>query len=68
VLGDLFDVAYKSNMKNVELLERFSTQPDVVTTKSKRLGVLVVIAIVLLMLGVATLGFLLARALWRLLT
>jgi hypothetical protein len=68
VLGDLFDVAYQSNMKNVELLERFSTQPDVVTAKSKRLGVIVVIAIVLLMVGVATLGVLLARAIWRLLT
>src|SRR5687767_3717769 len=27
LLGDLFDVAYKSNMKNVDLLERHAAQP-----------------------------------------
>src|SRR5688500_4991415 len=45
LLGDLFDVAYKSNMKNVELLERYSTNSREVTAASRRLGVLVVIAI-----------------------
>lgn len=68
ILGDLFDVAYKSNMKNVELLEQFATQPDVVTGRSRRLGVLVVVAIAIVAIGIGALGFLLARLIWRLLT
>lgn len=67
-LGDLFDVAYKSNTKNVQLLERYSAAPNVVTARSKRLGAVVVFVLLLLMIGVVTLGFLFARFLWRLVT
>ena len=68
VLGDLFDVAYKSNIKNVELMERYANQPAVVETQTRRLGALVVIVLALLMVGVGVLGFLGARLLWRLLS
>lgn len=68
ILGDLFDVAYKANMKNVALLEGFSMQPEVVTARSRRLGVVVVIVIALVVVAVGVLGFLVARLLWRLLT
>jgi hypothetical protein len=68
VLGDLFDVAYKANIKNVQLLERFTVDPTVVTTRSRRLGAVVVLVLVLVLLGLATLGFLVARLIWRLLT
>src|SRR5688572_5751026 len=68
LIGDLFDVAYRSNLKNVKLLEQFSAQPTVVTTRSRRLGAVVIAALVLILLGVATLGFLVARLIWRLLT
>lgn len=67
VLGDLFDVAWKSNTRNVELLERFVEEPQTVTTRSRLLGVLVVVAVLLLLVGLATLGFLVARAIWQLL-
>ena len=68
VLGDLFDFAWKSNTKNAELLERYTQQPETVTTRSRTLGVLVVVVIMLVLIGLGTLGFLLTRALWQLLT
>lgn len=68
VLGDLFDFAWKSNTKNAELLERYTQQPETVTTRSRTLGVLVVLGILLVLIGLGTLGFLLARALWQLLS
>jgi hypothetical protein len=68
VLGDLFDVAFRSNSRNLVLLERLAVDPAKVDRGSRRLGVLVIAILVLVILGIATLGFLLARMLWRLLT
>ena len=68
VLGDLFDVAFKSNVRNVELLERHTAQPAVVEQKSRLVIVGVVAVLLLIAVAVGTLGFLVARALWRLLT
>jgi hypothetical protein len=68
VLGDLFDVAWKSNTMNVELLERFVAEPKNVTTRSRLIGALVVIAVLLVLVGLAALGFLVARAIWQLIT
>lgn len=67
LIGDMFDVAYKSNLKNVRLLERYAADPATVTTRSRRLGFVVVTVIMLALLGLATLGFLVARFFWRLL-
>lgn len=68
VIGDLFDVAFKSNIRNVELLERHASQPAAVETSSRRLGLLVVIVLALLMVGVGVLGYFTARLLWQLLS
>ena len=68
VLGDLFDVAFKSNARNVALLERLGTQPTEVARGSRRLGIVVAVVLVLVLLGLATLGVLVAKALWGLLT
>ena len=68
LIGDLFDVAYKSNTKNVDLLERFTAQPAVVTQRSRWLGVLAATAILLLLIGIAVTVFFVTRLLWRLLT
>lgn len=67
VLGDVFDVAFRSNSRNVALLERVALDPVTVDRGSRRLGVVVVALLVLGLLGIVTLGFLLARMLWRLL-
>lgn len=67
VLGDLFDVAFKANARNVALLERLATEPAAVHTSSRRAGIVVVAVLALVLVGVITLGVLTARALWRLL-
>jgi hypothetical protein len=61
-------VAWRSNTKNVDLLEAYGNNPRAVTTRSRLLGFAVVALILLLLAGLATLGFLLARAIWQLLT
>lgn len=68
VLGDLFDVAFRSNTRNVALLERLAVDPVTVDRGSRRLGAVVIAILVLVILGIVTLGFLLARMLWSLLT
>lgn len=68
VLGDLFDVAFRSNARNVALLERHAVDPARVDSGSRRLGVVIVAVLVLVILGIVTLGFLLARMLWQLMT
>ena len=67
VLGDLFDVAFKSNIKNVELLERYAAQPAAVETKSRRLAIIVVLFLALLLVTIGAIGFFAARLIWRLL-
>ena len=68
LLGDLFDVGWKSNLMNAELLERFAAEPQKVTTRSRLLGALVVVLVLLVVIGLGTLSFLVARALWHLIT
>lgn len=68
VIGDLFDVAYKSNMKNVELMERYALRPETVTKRSRWMAALVIAVIALALVGIATVGVLAARLLWRMLT
>lgn len=68
VLGDLFDVAYKSNMKNVALLERHAAHPAAVTRHSRWVVAGVFAVLILIAIGVGALGVLAARALWHLLT
>jgi len=68
VFGDLFDVAFKSNVKNVELLERYAAKPTAVTKRSRWLAALVIAVLALALIGIAAVGFIGARLVWRLLT
>jgi hypothetical protein len=68
VLGDLFDVAFRANARNVALLEHHAIDPAKVDRGSRRLGIVIVAILVLVLLGIVTLGFLLARMLWQLMT
>jgi hypothetical protein len=68
VIGDLFDVAYRSNLKNVELLERHAAQPAAVEKRSRLFAAFVIALLILLLAGIATAGFLVTRMIWRLLT
>src|SRR5919109_1438685 len=53
ILGDVFDVAYKSNVKNVALLERHMTEPAAVAKRSRRLGILVIAVAIVLLVAIA---------------
>ena len=68
VLGDIFDIAFKSNARNAALLERVATQPHAVTKSSRRVGIVLVAVLLVVLFALATLGFLIARQLWRALT
>lgn len=68
VLGDLFDVAFKSNKRNAELLEQYFAQPSVTTRRSKGVIAAMVGAVVLALVAILALAILLARALWGMLT
>lgn len=66
VLGDIFDVAWRANLKNVALIEHHLADPHG-ARRASRVWIVVVIAVLVLLalLGVAA-GWLVARALLRL--
>lgn len=68
LLGDLFDVAWKSNLRNVALLERYAERPVAVERRSRGLMVLVLFGLALIAAAVGVVSFLLVQALWRMLT
>jgi uncharacterized protein DUF4112 len=51
ILGDLFDVGWKSNMRNTELLERFVERPRTTRAASRWAVVGAVAAVVLIVVG-----------------
>jgi len=69
VLGDLFDVAWKSNSRNLAILERFAnSEMDTRRLVSKPLVYGAIALIALLVIGGIWLAFVLLRALVRLAT
>ena len=70
-LGDLFDAAWKANIKNVELLERHIAVTAAPSGESRGVigaTVLAVIALVLIVAAGIALGIFVARLLWGLRT
>ena len=61
LLGDLFDVAWKANTKNAELLARYEGAPETTTTRSRWLGILVVVVLILIVASILTTATLLLR-------
>ena len=68
ILGDLFDVAFKSNQRNVALLERHEVEPGAVRRQSKGVVAAVIVAVTLIALGIGVAAFFIAQLLWRALT
>jgi hypothetical protein len=58
ILGDLFDVAWKSNVRNMALLEEHLQQPSAARAGSRRALVLLGGALLLLVTGAVVLGVL----------
>jgi hypothetical protein len=65
VIGDLFDVGWKANRKNVALLERYVAAPQPVRRRSRVLVIAVLLMIAVLLAGVAAMGVLVVGALLR---
>ena len=66
VLGDLFDAAWKSNNRNVALLERHLAAPDVTRAASRLIMIAAMVVLVMLAAGGVALTFLVVRALFHL--
>jgi len=61
VIGDLFDVAWRSNLKNVEMLTRHVEQPTVVRRESRLVALLLVLVAAALVVAGIWLGVLALR-------
>jgi len=62
VAGDLFDAAWKANLKNIELLERHLADPRGTRHASRRLLVAVAVVLVLVFVGAVALALAVLRA------
>ena len=60
-LGDLFDFAFKSNARNMQLLERYTEAPVDTQRASKGVVLVIVLLALLIVLGGFLLAFLFAR-------
>ena len=63
-LGDLFDAGWKSNSRNLALLHAEMERPGSERRSSTLVVAGVVVALLLVLAGLGTLAFLVARAIW----
>jgi uncharacterized protein DUF4112 len=61
LLGDLFDFGWKSNLRNIALLEQHLQQPVTAQRTSRRVLLLLALGLLVLLAAVVTLGFWLAK-------
>lgn len=67
-LGDLFDVAWKANAMNLELLESHLDAPKVSTKADKWFVVLLLVGIAIVVLAAGALTIWILQLLWRLIS
>ncbi len=65
LLGDIFDFAWKANLRNVALVERHLAAPDRAERADRSFVLLVVCGVVVMALGLLALGILLTRWAFR---
>jgi hypothetical protein len=68
VLGDLFDAAFKSNVRNISLLETFVDRPRETTVVSRAVVAGTVVALLLLAMASVALGVFVLRWLYHMIT
>jgi hypothetical protein len=66
VIGDVFDVAWRANIRNADLLEKHAASPAATTRSSRAIIIGAVVALILLAAGAVTVSVLLVRVLARL--
>lgn len=52
ILGDIFDVAWKANLRNAILLEKLQENPDRLETESSVLNWILLIVLIAILIGV----------------
>jgi hypothetical protein len=65
LLGDIFDFAWKANLRNVALLERHLAAPDRAERADRWFVLLVIVGMLVLAVGLLVLGILLGRWVFR---
>ena len=65
IIGDIFDFAWKANLRNVALLERHLAAPDRAASADRSFNVLVLCGVCAMVLGLLVLGILLTRWAFR---
>jgi hypothetical protein len=61
LLGDLFDVGFKSNLRNLSLLEQHVHRPAAASAQSRRVLLLLGVGLLALLVGVVALGVVVAQ-------
>ena len=65
LLGDLFDFGLKSNLRNMDLLDRHLRQPTAARAESRRVLALLVLALLGLIVAIVALGIVIAQLIMR---
>jgi hypothetical protein len=65
LLGDLFDFGFKSNLRNMDLLDRHLRQPAAARAESRRVLGLLVLALLVLIVAIVALGVVVAELIMR---
>ena len=68
VLGDLFDLGWKANSRNVALLEQHIAAPEPSRAADKVFAVVVIVALIAMVIGIAAFSLWLVTGLWNLIT
>ncbi|HMC57209.1 MAG TPA: DUF4112 domain-containing protein [Gemmatimonadaceae bacterium] len=68
ILGDVFDAAFKSNVRNVQLLERYVAAPKEVERRSVRMAALAVAVVAAIIVGLGFASVALAQFVWHLIS
>ncbi len=63
ILGDLFDIGWKSNTRNMDLLERYVARPHATRTASRAAVIAAIVAVVLIVAGMIALVAAIVRGL-----
>ncbi len=67
-VGDAFDMVWKANLRNVQLLDAYLDNPAETATSSRYFMAALIGTLALILILVATLGFLILRWIWSALT
>lgn len=66
ILGDLFDISWKSNTRNMDLLERYVARPQATRAASRGAVIAAIVAILLIVVGMIAVIVAIVRGLARL--